>query len=304
MINRKLRKIRAGGFCEVDIKVENGRLSVSGTCGRVRTVAAAKEEALDYWEHYFEDNPAEEMLMSRKFGKRFKSSRHAAEFVVKSDGDFHGLDVVATVGKKVLLGDGFGQITDEIRKWFPKVAPLLPWHLNDMHAGCEHQRKLKWGPGKVIALAPDGLTEAQELSIREELAAPRGKKVQEEMTAFLNKMGSRAARVAWVNKHNKSVACSNDDLALFDQFLSVLLGDKPRLRGRQVAWFDAVLSAALRKVPEEKFKGALYQDCLGAPCPECGYKYGTAWVKEELPLKIVQLAASVYKDREVGCEPG
>lgn len=304
MINRKLRKIRAGGFCEVDIKVENGRLSVSGTCGRVRTVAAAKKEALDYWESFFEDNPAEEMLMARKFDKRFKSPRHAAKFVVETDGDFHGLDVVATVGKKVLLGEGFGQITDEIRKWFPKVAPLLPWHLNDMRAGCEHQRKLKWGPGKVIALAPDGLTEAQELSIREELAASMGKKVQEEMTAFLGEMGSRAARVAWVNKQNKSVACSTDDLALFDQFLSVFLSDKPRLRGRQVAWFGAVLSAALGKVPEEKFKGALYQDCLGAPCPECGYRYGTAWVKEPLPSEIELLARNVYKDREVGGEPG
>lgn len=290
MINRKLRRIRAGGFCEVDIKAENGRLSVSGTYGRVRTVAAAKKEALDYWEDYFEDNP-----------KRFKSPRAAAKFVVESDGDFHGLDVVATVGEKVLLGEGFGQITLVIREWFPKVAPLLPWHLNDMRAGCEHQRKLKWGNGKVIALAPDGLTEAQELSIREELAASREKKVQEEMTAFLGEMGSRAARVAWVNKQNKSVACSTDDLALFDQFLSVFLGDKPRLYGRQVAWFDEVLSAARRKVPEEKFKGALYQDCLGAPCPECGYKYGTAWVKEELPPEIVQLARSVYKELEVGC---
>jgi len=299
VINRKLRKIRAGGFCEVDIKAESGRLSVSGTYGRVRTVAAAKKEALDYWESFFEDNPAEEMLMARKFDKRFKSPRAAAKFVVESDGDFHGLDVVATVGKKVLLGDGFGQIKDEIRKWFPKVAPLLPWHLNDMRAGCEHQRKLKWGNGKVIALAPDGLTEAQELSIREELAASREKKIQKEMVAFLGEMGSRAARVTWVKKQNKSVACSTDDLDLFDQFLSVFLGDKPRLRGRQVEWFDAVRSAALKKVPEEKFKGALYQDCLGAPCPECGYKYGTAWVKEALPLKIIQLAASVYKELEV-----
>lgn len=58
MINRKLRKIRAGGFCEVDIKVEDGRLSVSGTCGRVRTVAAAKKEALDYWVRWLAERKA------------------------------------------------------------------------------------------------------------------------------------------------------------------------------------------------------------------------------------------------------
>lgn len=302
MINRKLRKIRGNGFCEVDIKVENGRLSVSGTCGRVRTEAAAKKEALNYWESYFGENPAEEMLMSRKFDKRFKSARHAAKFVVASDGDFHGLDVVATVGKKVLIGEGFGQITDEIRKWFPKAAPLLPWHLNDMRAGCEHQRKLKWGPGRTIALSPEDLTEAQYYSVAHDMKLTSDKLFEKEMELFQNELRSSSkARVAWVKKHNSSGVCATHDLELFEQLLSVHIDSRAPLRQKQLEWREELIVEVSKKTPVARFEGALYKDCIGAPCPECGYKYGTAWVMEPLPLKIIQLAASVYKELEVGC---
>lgn len=37
-----------------------------------------------------------------------------------------------------------GQIPDTLARYFPKIKPLLPYHLNDMHAECEHQRKLGW----------------------------------------------------------------------------------------------------------------------------------------------------------------
>lgn len=303
--NRKLRKIRAGEFCEVDIEVKNGRLSVSGTCGRVRTEAAARKEALDYWENYFEDNPAEEMLMSRKFDKRFKSPRHAAKFVVESDGDFHGLDVVATVGKKVLIGEGFGQIKDEIRKWFPKVAPLLPWHLNDMRAGCAHQRKLKWGPGKTIALSPEDITEAQYHTIAQDMKLARDKHFAKEMELFQNDLRSSSyARVAWVKKHSSSGVCSVHDMELFEHLLSVHIDSRAQLQQKQLEWREALIEEVAKKIPVVRFEGALYQDCLGAPCPECGYKYGTAWVKEPLPSEIELLARNVYKDREVGGEPG
>jgi hypothetical protein len=301
VIDRKLRKIRAGAFCEVDIKVKDGRLSVCGIYGRVRTEAAAKKEAIGYWESFFEENPAEEFLMARKFDKRFKSSRHAAKFVVESDGDFHGLDVVATVGKKVLISEGWGQITDEIRKWFPRVAPLLPWHMNDMRAGCEHQRKMKWGPGKTIALSPDHLTDAQHFTIAHDMELERDRLFAKEMELFQNDLRSSSkARVAWISKHSSSGVCTIHDMELFDHLLTVHLESRALLQQKQLEWREALIEEVTKKIPVEKFKGAIYQDCIGAPCPECGYKYGTAWVMEPLPLNVIQLAASVYKELEVG----
>lgn len=37
-----------------------------------------------------------------------------------------------------------GQVQEELRRVFPEFSALLPWHLNDMKAGCEHQRAEKW----------------------------------------------------------------------------------------------------------------------------------------------------------------
>jgi len=38
---------------------------------------------------------------------------------------------------------------------------------------------------------------------------------------------------------------------------------------------------------------------LSKPCPECGYKYGTAWLKEELPQEVIDFLASLPKtDRQ------
>lgn len=32
---------------------------------------------------------------------------------------------------------------------------------------------------------------------------------------------------------------------------------------------------------------------LGEPCPTCGYKYGTAWLREELPVEVVEFLTSL-----------
>lgn len=50
-----------------------------------------------------------------------------------------------------------GQIQDTLKELFPdnsKVQRLVEiwdrWHLNDINAGCEHQRKLGWGREQVV----------------------------------------------------------------------------------------------------------------------------------------------------------
>jgi hypothetical protein len=37
------------------------------------------------------------------------------------------------------LGESWGQIREDLTVWFPEFAPYFRWHLNDMHAECEHQ---------------------------------------------------------------------------------------------------------------------------------------------------------------------
>ena len=211
-MKREITRTKGDQFCTARIEIENGRLSVCGTAGRIVTRAAAKKEALQSWVDYFEDSPAERHAMNKKCNRTFKTAKSAARFVIVTDGEFHGLDVHGTSDEKtVRIVQSCGQIKEELVEFFPEIAPLLPWHLNDLKAGCEHQDVLGWGHGIDVTVEPES-------------------------------------------------------------------------KEAQNAWGATVTVTTQRKV---------YKDSIGAPCPTCGYCYGTAWTKRELPPEIVKLAEEV-----------
>ena len=140
---RKTVEKNAGGrWIRAEITLENGRLSISGSKGRIISEQAAKREAFRYWLDYFEEEPGEIYDMKNRF-PAFKGycPKAAARFVLAIDGAFHGLDVDKMDGGKVYIVESCGKIVDELRDAFPVLAPLLPYHLNDMHSECEHQEK-------------------------------------------------------------------------------------------------------------------------------------------------------------------
>ncbi len=129
-------------FCQLDVTLrdrEDGlELSICGTVGHVLTRAEAKQQALDYWQCFFEDEPAARREMNERLGLKCTSALSAARKVLDIDGEFHGLDVIED-GDNVYLGHSFGQIRDEIADFFPEAAQFFRFHLNHMNAGCEHQ---------------------------------------------------------------------------------------------------------------------------------------------------------------------
>ena len=152
-MNRHHTKAKDGRWCTIEVTVENGRLSVTGSEGAILTLAKAKREALAYWRSFFEDSPLEIAAMNERCGTRFTSPASAARYVLENDGELHGLDVhrhgvdlafedgkVRGHQSTVLIVDSCGQIQAVLRDWFPEYATLLPWHLNDMHAECTHQQ--------------------------------------------------------------------------------------------------------------------------------------------------------------------
>ena len=139
-MERKLLRRKAGRFCQIEVKLTDGRLSVCGTEGRIVLRARAKKMALEYWRSFFEDQPEEIMDMNKLCGTRFTSASGAAKYVLAQDGEFHGLDVHDETEDEVFITESCGQIRDELRAWFPELAELMVWHLNDMNAECEHQR--------------------------------------------------------------------------------------------------------------------------------------------------------------------
>jgi hypothetical protein len=137
------RRERDGRWCEVTVELREGTrgpvLSITGAEGAVISQRAARREARDFWEAFFDDNPDELHAMNARCGTRYRSPKSAARFVLETDGELHGLDVHDESGNKVYTTESCGQIRESIDEWFPEVVLFFPWHLNDMHAGCEHQ---------------------------------------------------------------------------------------------------------------------------------------------------------------------
>lgn len=133
MKQAELRRERKGEYCTLEVEMREGRLSICGTYGEIVTPKAARAQARDYWESYFEDAPEEIIRLGRR------TAKGAARYVLEVDGEYHGLDVDDEYGEKVYLVQGGGQIVRELNEWFPEIAHWLPYHLNDMKAECIHQ---------------------------------------------------------------------------------------------------------------------------------------------------------------------
>jgi hypothetical protein len=224
-MKREITRIKGDRYCAVTIEIrEGGELSVCGESGRVVRTVQAKREALEYWRSFFDDSPDEIRTMNAKCGTHFRGSLSAAKYVLRVDGDFHGLDVRENDAPRgyVLVGESFGQCVGEIRAFFPEVEPLLPWHLNNMKAGCVHQEAEGWDKRPIDPSKPTDTY---------------GKHFPGQSSASWNML-------TWVRR-------------------------------------------------DEHPQGLLCE-----PCPVCGYRYGSAWQKRELPPEIVTLAETVCASEE------
>ena len=126
-------------FCDLNIEIRtNGELSITGTMGYVLTPRQARRQALDDMTSWLEEEDNLRYLNQRN-GKNFRSPARAAKFVLNSDGEYHGLDVVRDDEKEVFIATSCGQIRDDIEAFFPEAVPLFAWHLNHMRSNCVHQ---------------------------------------------------------------------------------------------------------------------------------------------------------------------
>lgn len=138
------------------------------------------------------------------------------------------------------------------------------WHLNDMQAGCEHQRKA-WDTGEELEVieytwsktfyasrraAENGTLDAEQYLIYKELV----KKVDSIVIRSIN--------------HGEEYPA--------ELIKELLVGSHIKEQSRerkQAGWVH----------PDEHPKGLLCK-----PCPECGYSYGSAWLFEEVPTEVLE----------------
>lgn len=139
-MERKVLRQNGSEWCELEIRLRDGRLSICGAGGYVVSRAQAKREARESMANYWDETTAEDR---EQLGKRLgcRSANGFARRVVEADGELAGVEVHSEDGNRVLVTSSCGQIREELARWFPEAAPLFGWHLNDMRPDCEHQEQ-------------------------------------------------------------------------------------------------------------------------------------------------------------------
>lgn len=138
-MKKNILKVTGNRFCVVEIEIKDGRCSICGVAGRIVSRPQAKREAVEYWENYFEDEADARREMNERFGSNCRTPHSAALYVLRTDGEFHGLDVYREDERGVFLTECCGQIRDELAEFFPWIVPFFKYHLNDMKAGTVEQ---------------------------------------------------------------------------------------------------------------------------------------------------------------------
>ena len=166
-----------------------------------------------------------------------------------------------------------GQIYDEIKDvkeyapgWTQGMAEKFVkvwqrWHLNDMNAGCEHQRK-NWDTDKQVTLVKYTWTSKYHQARKN---AVDGEMSMEEYAAFKDISRQVLDNTIGINSPKYETA-----------------EIKELLKG---GWIEA-------KDTEVKSAGWVnYMEhpdgILRKPCKVCGYKYGTKWLHEDVPEDVI-----------------
>lgn len=175
-----------------------------------------------------------------------------------------------------------GQIYEEIRKgtpvkgWNNKMINKLcdiwdEWHLNDMRPYCAHQKQLGWdiiASEKVVlynyCLTNEALRKQKEAE-KIALAALR-----EGRTFTPTKEQTEYAAMPYSIKTHKKL--TGEMAERYEPKKSLFLGDNGATEIK-------ILGHLTQKEHPEGI--------LSKPCPVCGYKYGSAWIKEEVPKDII-----------------
>lgn len=175
-----------------------------------------------------------------------------------------------------------GQCVDEIRAGKPgagwneemlqKFCDIWDrWHLNDMRPYCQHQKELGWDKlaGKKVTLYNYRITnEASRKKRNAEMEAIKALKDGRTFTPTAEQ--TKFASLPYGIKTHQEI--SGETALLY----------KP----------EKALYPGGEGPTEEKTLGCLYEKdhpdgILGKACPVCGYKYGTSWIKEDVPQEVI-----------------
>lgn len=168
------------------------------------------------------------------------------------------------------------------------------WHLNDMRAGCEHQRGAEWDTSKKIETHNYtwewGAYYAMEQRVIADGKAhgvPINPKSEQSVRGAMRYSGAaivfHGLRFALGLEPFRKVAL---DPAEWDR-VTLKFPDAENVRAKAVKHTVETKTAGWLS-PSEHPSGL-----LGKPCGVCGYKYGTAWKREDVPAAVIEFLQSL-----------
>ncbi len=201
-------------------------------------------------------------------------TRHGKEamlsVIVKIKDDGKRLSFVGSIGS-----ESFGQIekpefTGFAAPWNQKDADKLwelweHWHLNDMRAGCEHQRNNpEWDVRRKLTIHNYGWTQGY---YRLRRLAESGQMDAEAYEEY--KVQTQIVARSTLGLHSPKHPGYG---AIADALARGLIEEKGT-EEKAAGWVD------YREHPD---------GLLSKPCPVCGYGYGTAWLFEAVPNEVIE----------------
>lgn len=173
-----------------------------------------------------------------------------------------------------------GQCVDEVAKLFPDDAKLQRmckiwerWHLNDMRAGCEHQRELpefqpRYEPALEISVEYHAYRTLEVAAYKDE-TSPEAK-----LLANLQAFDLKPFQKVLMTQERADKLCA-------------WLGDWADQTTKYAKGHNLIINKVEiplhHTYPKDHPLGFLTK-----PCPVCGYRYGSKWLKEELPEDVVK----------------
>lgn len=162
--------------------------------------------------------------------------------------------------------------------WLKFLDIWHDWHLNDMRSYCNHQKDLGWRllAGKEVniyhwRLKQEVSNEQKRLKNHAVDCAKRDTKpeLNDEQRLILTLEYSLETHTEQVQE---SIA------KYYEQKMPLYSGDKGHIEKKTLGWL----------YQKEHPDGLMCR-----PCPSCGHKYGSAWLKEAVPSDVLDFLASL-----------
>lgn len=143
------------------------------------------------------------------------------------------------------------------------------WHLNDMRPDCEHQRELGWHNEAI-----------QEVTVYHyQLTSEARKKKDDAEKAALEAL--RNGKTFTPSEEQTIYAALPFSAQSIEKELGSLYYEPKKSLYRGDKGATEIKARAHIRYDENPI------GILCKPCPVCGYKYGTSWLKEEVPQEVV-----------------